>query len=622
MKNYCEKRISSGVFTLSGLLRWRLTTIILICGIALWVNTEVCFSQDNAGGNQNNSSSNTPQPTTVVSNEFPPSPEFYRGNGSTSRDAGGYINLFSFILVFLLFFAWVYHSRWVDEDSRALKVRPVYWSTAMMSGGLIGVLLSFIIPLPFVGFLLLIGFYGLPLGLYVKERNSHVPERAKVMTPAHLRGVGIRMLAKVGIHVGSQEEQEVAVGPPITFIGKSSTGNNEADRSSQVQKSAGFLSAKELVYDAILRRSTDIHIEPKDDEFAIRIRIDGVMYPTEPFDKPTGFAILNIFKVLSAMDITERRRPQDGSFRAEVEDREVDFRVATQGTRFGEKMSLRILDQTSSTNSLPALGFRKALLKDMGKVIESPHGLFLSCGPTGAGKSTTLYAAISSIDAYQKNIITVEDPVEYKMENVNQIEINSKAGQSFAGALRSILRQDPDVIMIGEIRDGETANIACQAANTGHMVFSTIHANDTITALYRLMELGVEPFMVANSVSCILAQRLARRLCKKCRKAYKPKAEFLKKAGLPANKIKQFYRPPQGANECDECGGLGYKGRVGVFELLSISERMRDLIRDKEAMTAIRAEARKTGMLTMKEEGLRLVIQGLTSVEELMRIVK
>ncbi len=622
MNNSCEERTSIRTKAIFRLVSWRLMTCMLVFGFVLWGSTEVCFSQGNAGENQNNSSSNAAPPTRVVSPNYPPSPEFYRGNGQTSREAGGYINMFAFILVLLLFFAWVYHSRWVDEDSRALKVRPVYWSSAMLGGGLIGVLLTFIIPLPFVGFLLLIGFYGLPLGLYVKERNSHVPERSKVMTPAHLRGVGIRLLAKVGIHVGTEEEQEIAVGPPITFIGKSAAGNNEADRSSQVQKSAGFLSAKELVYDAILRRATDIHIEPKDDEFAIRIRIDGVMYPTEPFDKPTGFAILNIFKVLAAMDITERRRPQDGSFRAEVEEREVDFRVATQGTRFGEKMSLRILDQTSSTNTLPALGFRKALLKDMGKIIDSPHGLFLSCGPTGAGKSTTLYAAISSIDSYQKNIITVEDPVEYKMDNVNQIEINSKAGQSFAGALRSILRQDPDVIMIGEIRDGETANIACQAANTGHMVFSTIHANDTITALYRLIELGVEPFMVANSVSCILAQRLARRLCKKCRKPYKPNAEFLKKAGLPPDKIKQFYRPPQGDSGCEECGGLGFKGRVGVFELLSISERMRDLIREKESMSSIRAEARKNGMLTMKEEGLRLVIQGLTSVEELMRIVK
>lgn len=601
-------------------LRW---TMLFLLGVTLWGIPEVSLAQAKTGENvnQGNPPAQTLSPVSTAT-QFPPSPQFFRGNARESGYAGHYMNLFSFLFVLLLFFAWVYHSRWVDEDSRALKVRPVYWSSMILGGGLMGVLLALIIPLPFAGFLLLIGFYGVPLGLYVKERNEHVPERSKVMTPAHLRSVGIRLLSKVGIHIGTEEEQEAATGPPVTFIGKSTVGRNEEDRSSQVQNSKGFMSAKELVYDAILRRSTDIHIEPKENEFAIRIRIDGVMYPTEPFDLPTGFAILNIFKVLSAMDITERRRPQDGSFRAKVEDRKVDFRVATQGTRHGEKMSLRILDQSNSVNTLKGLGFRKKLMQEIEKVIDLPHGLFLSCGPTGAGKSTTLYAALSSLDAYQKNIITVEDPVEYKMENINQIEINSKADQNFATALRSILRQDPDVLMIGEIRDSETANIACQAANTGHMVFSTIHANDTITALYRLLELGVEPFMAANSVSCILAQRLARRLCAKCKKPYKPNPQFLKKAGLPPDKIDKFYRPPQGTNDCEYCGGLGYRGRIGVFEFLSISERMRDLIREKESMTNIRGEARKNGMLTMKEEGLRLVIRGLTTVDELMRVVK
>ncbi|MCA9116057.1 MAG: type II/IV secretion system protein, partial [Planctomycetaceae bacterium] len=384
-----------------------------------------------------------------------------------------------------------------------------------------------------------------------------------------------------------------------------------------------YMAAKELVYDAILRRSTDVHLEPKEDELGIRLRIDGVMYPSEPFDRGTGDAIVNIFKVLSAMDITERRRPQDGSFRAELEGREVDFRVATQGTRHGEKMSLRILDQGNSVSRLASLGLRKPLRDQLVEVINQPHGLMLVCGPTGAGKSTTLYAALNEIDSFQRNIITVEDPVEYKMENVNQIEINSKTGQTFASTLRSILRQDPDVVMIGEIRDPETANIACQAANTGHMVFSTVHANDTITALYRFLELDVEPFMVANSISGILAQRLARRLCEECREAYRPNPEFLKKAGLPQARIEKFYRPPREPEMmCTACGGLGFKGRVGVFELLTINDRLRDLIREKAAVSAIKAEARKNGMLYMKEEGIRLVVRGVTSIEELLRVVK
>jgi hypothetical protein len=266
---------------------------------------------------------------------------------------------------------------------------------------------------------------------------------------------------------------------------------------------------------------------------------------------------------------------------------------------------------------------RKQLVEQMQAIVSQPHGMFLTCGPTGAGKSTTLYAALQEINAYENNIITVEDPVEYKMPNVTQIEINSKAGQTFATALRSILRQDPDVVMIGEIRDGETAKISCQAANTGHMVFSTIHANDTIAALFRLIDLEVEPFLLASSISAILGQRLVRKLCADCKEAYKPSADLLQKIGLPADKVDKFYRPPsKPEGTCPACNGLGYTGRIGVFELLVINDRLRDLIRETPNMTAIKAEARKNGMLYMKEEGLRLVVKGTTSIDELLRVVK
>src|SRR5262249_30273750 len=263
---------------------------------------------------------------------------------------------------------------------------------------------------------------------------------------------------------------ESTSGPPIRFLGKSGKDQDEA-RNRQVENSRGYLAAKELIYDAILRRSTDVHLEPGPDEVTARYRIDGVMYPTEPFDRSVGDAIINIFKVLSAMDITEKRKAQDGSFRAAMESREIDFRVATQGTREGEKMSLRILDQSNSVSTLAGLGMRKQLQDQISEVVHQPHGMFLSCGPTGAGKSTTLYAALHELDALQQNIITVEDPIEYRMEGITQIEINTKAGQTFGSSLRSILRQDPDVVLIGEIRDEETARVGCQASNTGHMAF-------------------------------------------------------------------------------------------------------------------------------------------------------
>ena len=273
--------------------------------------------------------------------------------------------------------------------------------------------------------------------------------------------------------------------------------------------------------------------------------------------------------------------------------------------------------------TLVDLGMRKQLVEQMQSITSQPHGMMLTCGPTGAGKSTTLYAALQEINALENNIITVEDPIEYKMANVTQIEINTKAGQTFGNALRSILRQDPDVVLIGEIRDADTAKIACQAANTGHMVFSTVHANDTIAALFRLIDLEVEPFLLASSISAILGQRLVRKLCPDCKEAYKPSADLLQKIGLPPDKVDRFYRPPKDAEgTCPTCNGLGYSGRVGVFELLLINDRLRDLVRETPNMTAIKSEARKNGMLYMKEEGLRLVVKGTTSLEELLRVVK
>jgi type II secretory ATPase GspE/PulE/Tfp pilus assembly ATPase PilB-like protein len=444
------------------------------------------------------------------------------------------------------------------------------------------------------------------------------------MTPKHIQGLIIRGFALIGINIApSKGARDAALGPPIRFLGKSDGKGNDGGRSKQAEKSRGFIAAKELVYDAIMRRSTDIHMEPKEEEYSARYRIDGVMYPTEPFDRAMGESIINIFKVLGAMDITEKRKSQDGSFRAQLEKRMIDFRAATQGTREGEKISLRILDQANSVSRLDQLNMRKQMQDQLREIINQPHGLFLSCGPTGAGKSTTLYAALSELDAFQQNIITVEDPVEYKIPNVTQIEVNTKSGNTFANSLRSILRQDPDIVMIGEIRDAETAKIACQAANTGHMVFSTVHANDTISALYRIIDLGVEAFLLSSALSAILGQRLVRKLCDDCKEKYAPKPELLKQAGLPADKVDAFYRPPTNPDGvCANCGGLGYRGRMGVFELLVITERLRDMIRENKPVTEIRSEARKNGMLYMKEEGLRLVVKGLTSIQELQTNVK
>ncbi len=555
--------------------------------------------------------------------EFPPNPvPFFRGNDRNR--AGFYFNLARFVPVLGLFFLWVYSTQWIDHDSRGLQLSTELWNSLTLVVGVGGFVAVLGLPHFGLGFLALAVAYGVPLGLYVRERNGHVPESARVLTPRHLQKVAVRALAKLGINIGlGGEGRDSVIGPPIRFLGKSTSKGDDLVRSRQAEKSKGFVAAKELIYDAILRRATDVHLEPKTEELSVRYRIDGVMYPAEPFDRTMGDSIVNIFKVLGAMDITEKRKPQDGSFRAELENRMIDFRAATQGTRDGEKMSIRILDQSNSVNRLAQLGMRKQMQDKIVEILKQPHGMFLSCGPTGAGKSTTLYSALSELDSYQQNIITVEDPVEYKMKNVTQIEINTKAGQTFAGSLRSLLRQDPDVVLVGEIRDDETARIGCQAANTGHMVFSTVHSNDSITALFRLLDLGVEPFLLSSALSAILGQRLVRKLCDECKVAYKPKPELLKQAGLTPDKIEAFYRPPTNPESvCPKCGGLGYRGRVGVFELFVISERIRDMIRENRPVTDIKAEARKGGMLYMREEGLRLVVKGITSYEELIANVK
>jgi type II secretory ATPase GspE/PulE/Tfp pilus assembly ATPase PilB-like protein len=333
--------------------------------------------------------------------------------------------------------------------------------------------------------------------------------------------------------------------------------------------------------------------------------------------------------VLGDLDITERRKPQDGGFSALVEGRSVDFRLATAGSVTGEKLVMRILDRAKQIVELSQLGMRDPMREKLHSLVTQPHGLFIVCGPTGAGKSTTLYACLSEIDRFQKNVITVENPVEYHIENVTQIEVNPKAGKTFASELRSILRQDPDVIYIGEIRDQETAEIACQAAQTGHMVFTTLHANDTVTALARLIDLGVQPFLVGSSITAILGQRLIRILCNKCKVRYKPNPEMLRKANLPSDKIKHFYRPPdpnaeEGGNgeRCPRCKGTGYFGRTGVFEMLVITDRMRDMIRENPNLNSIKQEAVKNGMQYLQEDGLRQVIEGKTSIQELLRVCK
>lgn len=536
-----------------------------------------------------------------------------------------FLDLWKFGFVTAFFYAWSGTCTWVNDDAKALKLDVTVWNSAVVFGGLVGLLALFVSESYVLGVVLFMLLFLAPTLSYVFAiRNPTVPDNAKVLTPEHLYYLLCVALAKVGIKLAIGDEGETVDGPPIRFIGKSSTGRTEDhSRVRNVEGSRGYTGARELVYDAIVRRATDIHLEPTPDELLVRYRIDGILHASEPFDRGTGDAIINVFKVLSAMDITEKRKPQDGSFGAEMGNRKIDFRVATSGSATGEKMVIRILDASGSLMRLSRLGMSKRLVSKIHAIATQPYGLFLVSGPTGSGKSTTLYACLQEIDRFTKNVITVEDPVEYHLDSITQIEINKKMGKTFATELRSILRQDPDVILVGEIRDKETADIACQAAQTGHMVFSTVHANDSISTVNRLLDLGVDAGNLGTSLSGVLAQRLVRVLCPDCKQPYRPKPEVLRKANLHNKGIDVLYRPPTNYEQpCPTCGGTGYRGRCGVFEYLMVTDKMKDMIRDRANLRDFKAEARRSGTEYLQEYGLKLVAQGKTSIQELMRVVR
>jgi general secretion pathway protein E len=547
--------------------------------------------------------------------------------GDFPRGPGFYFNSIKIVLLVLVYLAWVRTCWWVDRDTAELGLPTDTWNPLLFGAGVLGLVVVWLMPWFLLSFALLLALYLAPSLAYVNLRNQAVPETDRVLTGPHLARMAEKYLR---IKIGSGDYTEERDGPPIRFVGKSSRGEEDDVRVARAENSKGYKGAREMVYEAIVSRATDIHMEPTKEEMTVRYRVDGILQPADPFSRSMGDAVINIFKVLGDLDITEKRKPQDGSFSAELEGRVVDFRLATAGSVAGEKLVMRILDKEKAKFDLTRLGMRDRMRETIHQIADQPHGMLIVCGPTGSGKSTTLYCCMSEIDRYQKNVITVENPVEYQIDNVTQIEINPKAGKTFASELRSILRQDPDVIYVGEIRDQETAEIACQAAQTGHMVFTTLHANDTVTALGRLIDLGVQPFMVASAVSAILGQRLVRVLCPKCKVKYKPNPEMLRKANLPSDKIKHFYRPPESPEElpeemegqCSHCGGSGYYGRTGIYELLVITDRIKDMIRENPNFNAIKQEAVKNGMKYLQEDGLRQVIDGKTSIQELLRVAK
>jgi len=387
-----------------------------------------------------------------------------------------------------------------------------------------------------------------------------------------------------------------------------------------------------VLEEAVKKKASDILIEPLDKQLRIRFRIDGILQETQSPPKAMHPSIVSRLKVMSDLNIAEHRLPQDGRFKVKIFAREVDFRVSILPSSFGEKVAIRILDKYQATLDIEKLGFSEGTVSKLKKIAHLPHGMLLVCGPTGSGKTTTLYSILKFVDSPDKNIVTVEDPVEYQLEGINQVTARPDIGLTFAGALRSILRQDPNVIMVGEIRDFETVDIAIKSALTGHLVLSTLHTTTSSGAIVRLINMGVEPYLINSSLVCVMTQRLVRKICSYCKEKYIIKDEIIEslklrfdspglldggdEAVLAAAKKPEFFR----GKGCPHCLNKGYSGRIGIAEVLILTSQVRELILKRAQEHLIKKQARKEGMETLRESGLRAVLKGITTIDEVLRV--
>ena len=540
---------------------------------------------------------------------------------------------------------------WMERQNHELAMPHMEWWNlgigAILAVLLIGTMELGLLTIPVVA-------VGLPafLGAFTRERDKRVPPAKRLLTKDGFKNLmqGIRegraqakaTAAKAAAAkpaeppkslmdrvkgFGTTLQQMASKKKPVakevaqfTLLKKDGRPalTQPADGSDEDTMSENVKNLQQIMIAAMQAGATDIHVEPHEKQYFVRLRIDGVLKNSSLLSMADGKGVISALKVVSDMDISERRRPQDGTFSAIFETAKYDVRSASTPTSYGEKMVLRLLNSSGGVMKagLGNIGLRSQILEQLRVVIHKPYGMFLVTGPTGSGKTTTVYASLSEIDALQHNITTIEDPVEYRLDGITQIAVNSAAGVTFASILRSVLRQDPDVLLVGEIRDKETAEIACQAALTGHFVFSTLHANDTVATITRMLDLGLDPMLIQTAVTAVLGQRLARKLCEKCKQAYEPPADLLKKLGVKPGVVKQIYKE----KGCEACGGSGYKGRLGLHELMVMNDDIRKLITTEPNINELKIAARKAGTRSLQADGFLKVLKGLTSISEVVRV--
>lgn len=537
-----------------------------------------------------------------------------------------------FVIVSWLFWLRILHL--CRQECRDCELNGRRWTQTLFTVGLVGMLIALFLPAYLLAAALVLPGLVVMFEMFRRWRNKTVPAAIPAMSWSALltrhstfykptrRAEGSGPPASQ--RNGAPEDMDDEAVPDVVVLGTSLTTRDHDERlGDHARNSLGFRSALRLVEQSVTRRATDLHLHPNDGAITVRMRIDGELREVESLDFDNGLSVINVIKILADMNIADRRRSQDGSFRADVQGRRLSFRVSSQGVQTGEKLSIRILDPAQHLATFWTLGLPQTEYEKLAVVLQRSQGMVLFAGATGAGKSTSAYAAIRTLDAKSRNIVTVEDPIEYQIPDVDQIEVNVKAGQTFQSALRSLLRHDTDVVMIGEIRDEETAQIACQAATTGQLVISTLHANDTVTGLFRLNELDVEPYITASAVRSVMSQQLVRLLCPQCRVAHRPSDKVREEMGLgEIDSATVFRAMDPNVNSCLTCNGRGYLGRIGVFEYLEVTPEIRTMIREKADGNAIRRVALEQGMTPMWDNGLRLVKQGIVSIEELQRFIE